>query len=98
MAYCKYCGEEISDYARKCEHCGKPVDIERNTTAIDEGGFGWGLLGFCIPLAGLILFLVWKDEKPVTAKATGIGALVNIGIIVLLYAIIFLIAGVGALA
>ena len=44
----------------------------------DNGGFLWGLLGFCIPVVGLILFLIWKDQKPKTAKAAGIGALVSV--------------------
>ncbi|MCI8367391.1 MAG: hypothetical protein HFJ66_07310 [Eggerthellaceae bacterium] len=35
-------------------------------------------MGFLIPLVGLILFLVWKDTKPKTAKAAGIGALVGV--------------------
>lgn len=50
---------------------------------VDNGGFSWGLLGCCIPVAGLILFLVWKDTKPKTAKAAGIGALVCVGLSVL---------------
>ena len=44
----------------------------------DNGGFLWGLLGFCIPIVGLVLFLVWKDQKPKTAKAAGIGALISV--------------------
>lgn len=44
----------------------------------DNGGFGWGLLGFCIPVVGLVLFLVWKDEKPKTGKAAGLGALISV--------------------
>ena len=44
----------------------------------DRGGFLWGLLGCCIPVVGLVLFLVWRDEKPKTAKAAGIGALVSV--------------------
>ena len=43
------------------------------------------LLGCCIPIAGLILFLVWKDTKPRTAKAAGIGALVCVIAYVLMY-------------
>ena len=48
-----------------------------------------------VPLAGLILFLVWKDTKPRTAKAAGIGALVCVIAYVLLY-VIAAVAGVGA--
>ena len=47
---------------------------------VDNGSFGWGLLGFCIPLVGLILFLCWKDNKPVSAKQAGIGAAIGFGL------------------
>ncbi len=33
-----------------------------------------------IPVAGLVLYLVWRDQKPRTAKAAGIGALVAVGL------------------
>lgn len=72
--------------------------MEENTNVVDNGGFLWGLLGCCIPIVGLILFLVWKDSKPKTAKAAGIGALVSVIIAVIYYIIAFVILGVGALA
>lgn len=62
---------------------------------VDNGGFGWGLLGCCIPLVGLILFLVWKDNKPKTAKAAGIGAIVGV-VLGVLYYLLILASGVGA--
>lgn len=43
----------------------------------DSGSFGWAVLGFFIPLVGLILYLVWKNEKPLSAKKAGVGALVG---------------------
>lgn len=61
----------------------------------DNGGFLWGLLGFCIPIVGLILFLIWKDQKPKTAKAAGIGALVSVIIGVVSY-ILIIALGVGS--
>ncbi len=64
----------------------------------DNGGFLWGLLGCCIPVVGLILFLVWKDQKPKTAKAAGIGALVSVILGVVSYIIVFVIIGASALA
>ena len=42
-----------------------------------KGNKGWGVLGFFIPLAGLILFLVWKNDRPADAKYAGIGALIG---------------------
>lgn len=62
---------------------------------VDNGGFGWALLGFCIPLVGLILFLVWKDTKPRTAKSAGKGALVSVIVSAVIY-IITIVIGVGA--
>ena len=55
----------------------------------DRGCFLWGLLGCCIPVVGLVLFLVWRDEKPKTAKAAGIGALVSVILTILIYVGVF---------
>lgn len=55
----------------------------------DRGGFLWGLLGCCIPIVGLVLFLVWRDEKPKTARAAGIGALVSVILSILCYVGVF---------
>lgn len=87
MAFCKNCGKEIDDRAVVCVHCG--VSQEVKPEVVDNGGFGWGLLGCCVPLVGLILFLVWKDTKPKTAKAAGIGALVAVGVSVVYYILVF---------
>lgn len=92
MAYCKNCGREIDDRAVVCPNCG--VSQENKPQVVDNGGFLWGLLGCCIPLVGLILFLVWKDTKPKTAKAAGIGALVSV-IIMVIYYILAIAVGIG---
>lgn len=93
MAFCKNCGQQIDDKAVICPSCG----VAQTTTpaVVDNGGFGWGVLGCCIPIVGLILFLIWKDTKPKTAKAAGIGALVSVGIAVLYY-IVIIVLGVTA--
>lgn len=93
MAFCKKCGAEIDDWATVCPKCG--VSQETRPEVVDNGGFLWGLLGCCIPLVGLILFLVWKDTKPKTSKAAGIGALVAVIAYVLFYVLLFVI-GLGA--
>lgn len=95
--YCKNCGKEIDDSAVVCPHCGVSQKAEENAGVVDNGGFGWGLLGCCIPLVGLILFLVWKDTKPKTSKAAGIGALISVGLSIAIYIILFLI-GLGTAA
>ena len=94
--FCKNCGKEIDDKASVCIHCG--VSTNSKPEVVDNGGFGWGLLGCCIPIVGLILFLVWKDTKPKSAKSAGIGALVSAIIIVLLYVFIFILGAAGAMS
>lgn len=58
----------------------------------DSGSAGWGVLGFFIPIAGFILWLIWKDDKPKSSKSAGIGCLVSIClsvVMVILYVVIF---------
>lgn len=69
-----------------------------NMNPEDKGGILWGLLGCCIPIVGLILFLVWKDTKPQTAKAAGIGALISVVVAVIFYIIAFVIMGAAGVA
>lgn len=94
MAYCRKCGAPISDQAATCPSCG--ADQNNNPNVVDNGGIGWGLLGCCIPIVGLVLFLVWKDQKPRTAKAAGIGALVAV-ILWALWYVLAMAAGIGAM-
>ncbi len=92
MAFCTRCGKEIHDQAVVCVHCGNAVN--NNTTkpaAQDSSSFGYGCLGFCIPIAGLILFLVWKNETPKRAKSAGLGALISTILGVVFYIIYFIV-------
>lgn len=98
MAFCQHCGREVHQDAVVCLHCGRSLQSTyRNSTLSsirDEGGFLWGLLGFLVPVAGLIIYLVWKEERPNNAKAAGIGALVNVGLSIGVL-IIYIIAIIG---
>ncbi|WP_300278729.1 zinc ribbon domain-containing protein [Peptacetobacter sp.] len=83
--YCKNCGREIDDKAVICPNCG----VSQGVKPSDEGGFGWSLLGCCIPIVGLVLYLVWKNEKPKTAKDSIKGAIVGFVLLMLYYLFIF---------
>ena len=63
-----------------------------NPQPADTGSFGWAVLGFFFPIVGLILFLIWKTEKPVSAKQAGMGALVSVIVSVVLWLIVFMFA------
>ena len=58
---------------------------------VDSGSFGWAVLGFFFPIVGLILFLVWKDQKPLSSKKAGIGALVGVILSVVFYVLVYVV-------
>lgn len=93
MAFCKNCGNQIDDKAVICPACG----VAQKETPEDNGGLGWQFLGCCIPLLGLILWLVWKDTKPVTAKDCGKGALISVCLSVAYYVVLFIIGLVASM-
>jgi hypothetical protein len=47
------------------------------TYSEDSGSIGWGILGLLIPLVGFILYFVWKNTKPRSAKMAGYGAAIG---------------------
>lgn len=58
-----------------------------------KANVGLAILSFLIPIAGLIIFLVEKDKKPKTAKASGICALVSFILYIIFYVVMFAIGG-----
>ena len=76
--YCPNCGKVTIPNAAVCLNCGYSlVNLQTQSSAEDDGNIGWGILGFFIPLVGLILYLVWKDSKPKSAKMAGKWALIS---------------------
>ena len=77
--FCKNCGKEIPDNSITCTNCGAPTG-----NAEDTSNVGWALLGFFVPVAGIVLYFVWKNQKPKTAKKCITGFFVNLGISIIL--------------
>ncbi|MBQ7822085.1 MAG: zinc ribbon domain-containing protein [Clostridia bacterium] len=95
MKYCSKCGKELIDEAVVCPACGAPTDGQNKPAANDGKSFGFALLGFCIPIVGLILYLVWKDSTPLKAKSAGKGALVSVIVSVVIYIIYAILIAIG---
>jgi hypothetical protein len=78
MKFCSHCGAEIADDTIACK-CGHYVSnfTSRFTSSRDAPSGGFAVLGFFLPLVGLILFLVWNDSSPQKAKSCGKGALIG---------------------
>lgn len=87
--FCKNCGEQISEHAEICVHCGVRA---KGPTVDDKPNWAVNLLTLCcIPLVGLILYFVWKNEKPKAAKSALTFFFINIGATLLLYALFIMI-------
>ena len=110
MTYCKFCGKELEDDAVFCSKCGAHVEAEQYQSTNDfqsiipkiedSGHIAWGLLGFLVPIVGLILFLIWKDEKPKTSLMAGKGALISVILSIattVLFFILFAIFGIASM-
>lgn len=74
--YCKYCGQPVEDNADFCTSCGR--QLNDGAAKNDNSSFGFALLGFLLPLVGLILYFVYDDKRPKRAKSVGKGALVGV--------------------
>lgn len=105
--FCGKCGTEIKD--GKCPKCDKTVKKTekvkaekvvkktetKNVEVINEkASFAWAVLGFFVPIAGLVLFIVFMNKRKDLSKKAGIGALVgvikNIIVIILSYVLSFI--------
>ena len=99
MKYCPYCGSYNNNInGNFCEQCGAPLKNGNvtynnpsnynynNNNNIQEGStIGWGILGFFVPLAGLVLFIAWHNDKPKSAKSAGTGALIRVILSIILF-------------
>ncbi|MDQ7993842.1 MAG: hypothetical protein AAGC63_05340 [Propionicimonas sp.] len=64
------------------------------TTPRDSGNFGWAVLGFFIPLVGLILWLVWRSDRPGDARQSRNGFIAGV-VVSVVFSIIYAVA-IGA--
>lgn len=87
--YCRNCGKEIDNNLAQCPYCNTPV-MQGQTVVEDNGSTWWGVLGCCVPIAGLVLYIVWKDTKPKSGKKAGIGALIGFVLSVLIPILFYL--------
>lgn len=75
--YCKNCGRAIDENSTYCAYC-KTVINEPQKDIEDKSSFWFAILGFFIPLAGLIVFAFYDSKKPKRAKSAAKGAAAGI--------------------
>ena len=103
MPYCPNCGTQVKDNQNICQNCGENINLNqpKNLPTEEDSTIGYTVLGFVIPLAGLILYLIWMEEKPKASRSAGLGALLNVimSIIgsILIFIIIFILMASGVI-
>ena len=63
---------------------------------MDAPSAGFAVLGFFIPVVGLILYLVWKDQTPLKARSAGKGALISVIVTVAFYLLMIIIVAANS--
>lgn len=90
MAFCSNCGGQLNDNQAVCLSCGVAVKQMNQKVVVDDGNIGWGILGFFVPIVGLVLYLIWKDEQPNNSLMAGKGALISLCVTVGGYILFFI--------
>lgn len=82
--FCPRCGNQCDPKAVICVKCGMSFGPMPQQIVDDTPSTGLKILCFFVPIVALVLYLVEKDKKPVSAKAYGkwglIGLAVNVGL------------------
>ena len=91
--FCRKCGKEIMDEAVICIHCGCST---KDTPAGQEDAPNVGITVLCalFPIVGLILWLCYKNTKPLFAKSAAKGGLIGVCVGVALFFLTWLLVGI----
>ena len=98
--FCSNCGREIENGAKTCIHCGyktgeppaKEESSEEKSNLILVK-----ILSAFIPIAGLIIYLIYIKSRPLWAKSAGEGAVIGLIIGVALSVVSFIIGMAGTI-
>ena len=66
--FCAKCGAEMGDSAEFCPKCGARAGAGDAGPGASNSVGPLGIVFFCLPLVGAIMYFVWKDDKPKKAQ------------------------------
>ena len=73
--YCSKCGCQLPDNSAFCAKCG--ASQSGNGVVDKDSLFGYSVLGFFLPLIGIIIFLIYEKKEPLLAKAVIKGVVIG---------------------
>ncbi len=82
---CNTCGATVPDNATVCPYCGNAVTPTQPSNVMytaeeDEPSTGLNILSLFVPLAGWIMYFVFKNDTPIKAKSCAKWAWIGFGI------------------
>lgn len=95
--FCKNCGQEIDDNADVCVHCGVATGKKGSVSTLDNPSHIAGVASCCFPIVGLILYFMWKDEKPQSASLVCKWMIGGVVAYVVFYILMFVVGILGSL-
>jgi hypothetical protein len=96
--FCKNCGQEIDDNADVCIHCGVATGKSNSSIGVDNPSHLAGVASCCFPVVGIILYFMWKDEKPQSSSLICKWMIGGIVAWVVFYILTFVLGFVGSMA
>lgn len=97
--FCKNCGQQIDDNAAVCIHCGVATGNNMpSKSTLDNPSHLAGIASCCFPVVGIILYFLWKDEKPQSASLVCKWMIGGIIIWVIFYVLAFVLGMLGSLS
>lgn len=67
-SYCQHCAVETRPEQEMCVKCGKILGYQRPPSNEDAPWLA-KLASCCFPIAGIVLYFVWRDEKPIASNS-----------------------------
>lgn len=82
---CNTCGATVPDNATVCPYCGNAVTPTQPSNAAyssedDKPSAGLNVLSFLVPIAGWIMYFIFKEQTPTKAKACSKWAWIGFGV------------------
>ncbi len=103
IMFCKNCGGKVDENDYICQHCGARIsdgktclyEYKKRDNSVkedDSSSLGFAILSFFFPFIGLILWLVWRDDRPLRAHSCAKGALLGFIVSVICSLLAFIIS------
>lgn len=84
--YCQSCGSKTNENQELCISCGAGLQGNKKVSNGEDNPSSLvGLAACCFPIVGLILYIVWKNDKPKSAKSVCKWAVIGTVAGILLY-------------